>query len=267
MPESAAGCGCNQWCWDHGYTWGVCGDGHTCICYGPRKRSLQSADHGELDHLPTNTENHLIHHTFHVDDTNWRETKGHVLQYSWPSSSELIICYIIIFWNFFSYTIKKYVKFFSIRYRLINIFVSFHSTTMNLDHREQWRELFQKSFNWADAIEFRILDVAEAKQCALAVSQHIYCIDQHKEENHTLKRNRFFTKLWKFRLFLQNDSRYSELKMISWFAFRTFLSSADFIEFGSFPTKSSVSFAHRVLNLSWLRKILEGFVIYWPNHS
>jgi hypothetical protein len=70
MPESTeAGCGCNQWCWDHGWTWGICGDGHTCICYNRRGRGKRAADSDTLDYHPKNIQNDFDQQTFVVDDT------------------------------------------------------------------------------------------------------------------------------------------------------------------------------------------------------
>jgi hypothetical protein len=62
LESTEAGCGCNQWCSDHGYTWGICGDGHTCICYNPRERRRRSA--ADDDEVSRNREDDFKRHTF-----------------------------------------------------------------------------------------------------------------------------------------------------------------------------------------------------------
>lgn len=69
MPESTeAGCGCNQWCWDHGWTWGICGDGDTCICYNRRGFAKRDVDNDTLDYHPRNIQDNVDHQTFIVDE-------------------------------------------------------------------------------------------------------------------------------------------------------------------------------------------------------
>ena len=71
MPESTeAGCGCNQWCWDHGWTWGICGDGDTCICYNPRSGRRQVADDDALDQQRRDGGSRFDHKTFVIGDGN-----------------------------------------------------------------------------------------------------------------------------------------------------------------------------------------------------
>ena len=68
MPQSTeAGCGCNQWCWDHGWTWGICGDGHTCICYNQRWRGRRSLESNSAASSPLSSSDSA---TYTVNEVN-----------------------------------------------------------------------------------------------------------------------------------------------------------------------------------------------------